>query len=510
MKRYSYSTFQLRFFCLRLALMGALVVCFGQACSAAGRPVSDQDIRFLNRITYGVDSVTLAQYRAMGRQRFLESQLVPATDTLPASAQQVIDKMTITVRNAEELLSDAEIENRRINALPDGDLKGKARQAQQYEQERVAFEAVKRHLLRAVYSPAQLKEQMSWFWLNHFSVFRYKANLRWSVADYEEHAIRPYALGNFRDLVMATLKHPAMLIYLDNAQSTAGKINENYARELLELQTMGLGSGPSPATSSYTQQDVQELARVMTGVGVNYGPTSSRVKPELQHLLVKEGAFEFNPARHDFGDKVFLGHKIIGSGLGEVDQVVDIIMQSPATARNISQKLAIEFVSDMPPASLVERMAQAFTRSRGDIPTVLRVMFLISSLRFAYDAQTVVGKTFANLRPANNMLNAMGEGLYGRLTPDGYGLRETDWSSSGQMSKRFEIAKQLGNSNAGLFDPDDGTPAQVTGFPQLSNRFFFDNIEPELSATTRSALGKASAQWEWNAYLLSSPEFMFR
>jgi hypothetical protein len=106
------------------------------------------------------------------------------------------------------------------------------------------------------------------------------------------------------------------------------------------------------------------------------------------------------------------------------------------------------------------------------------------------------------------MLNALGEGLYGRLTPDGYGLREADWSSSGQMSKRFEIAKWIGSSNAGLFDPDDGTPAQVTGFPQLGSRLFFDNIEAGLSPATRGALAKAAAQWEWNAYLLSSPEFM--
>lgn len=521
MKRFLYP----RLFAIHLPVFGALVLCFGQACLAADRPVAEQDIRWLNRVTYGLDSLTLAQYRAAGRQRFLDAQLTPVTDALPTTAQEVIDRMTISARRADQLLADAEAESRRLNALPDGEEKAKARQAQQDAQERVAFEAVKRHLLRAVYSPAQLKEQMSWFWLNHFSVFRYKANLRWSVADYEERAIRPHALGNFRDLVMATLKHPAMLVYLDNAQSAAGKINENYARELLELHTMGVGTGQSP----YTQQDVQELARVLTGVGVNYGPTPSRVKPELQNLLVKEGAFEFNPTRHDFGDKVFLGQKITGSGLAEVDQVVDIIMQNPATARNISRKLAIQFVADVPPVVLVDRMAQAFTRSKGDIPTVLRVMFnsgefsaslgskfkdpmhyLVSSLRLAYDTQTVAGKTFANLRPANNMLNALGEGLYGRLTPDGYGLREVDWSSSGQMSKRFEIAKQLGNSNAGLFDPDDGTPAQVTGFPQLSNRLFFDSIEPGLSAPTRSALGKAAAQWEWNAYLLSSPEFMFR
>jgi uncharacterized protein (DUF1800 family) len=135
--------------------------------------------------------------------------------------------------------------------------------------------------------------------------------------------------------------------------------------------------------------------------------------------------------------------------------------------------------------------------------------YVVSALRLAYDAQTQAGTTFANLKPANNMLNSLGEGLYGHLTPDGYGLREADWASAGQMSKRFEIAKWLGSGNAGLFDPDDGSVAQVTGFPQLSSQLYFDAIQPQLSQTTRVALSKAAAQWEWNAYLLASPEFMF-
>ena len=141
---------------------------------------------------------------------------------------------------------------------------------------RLAYEAVRRELLRAVYSPAQLQEQMVWFWLNHFSVFQYKANLRWLVGDYEEHAIRPHVFGHFKDLVMATLEHPAMLQYLDNNQNAAGHINENYARELMELHTLGVGCG-------YTQQDVQKLARVLTGVGVNAGD-APKLKPEWQRL----------------------------------------------------------------------------------------------------------------------------------------------------------------------------------------------------------------------------------
>lgn len=513
---------------VRFLLFGMLACSALSTVQAADKPLSEEDLRWINRVTYGADSSTMKQYRAAGRRHFLEEQLSPTTEALPPAAQRAIDVMVVTHQRAEKLLLDADIEGKRINAMPDipgNEDKAKARQAQQDVQERVAFEATKRHLLRAVYSPAQLKEQMTWFWLNHFSVFRYKSNLRWSVADYEERAIRPNALGNFRDLLAATLRHPAMLVYLDNAQSAVGKINENYARELLELHTMGVGGDQSP----YSQQDIQELARILTGVGVNVSAAPTKVKPELQQQVVKEGAFEFNPARHDYGDKVFMGHTITGKGLAEVDEALDVILQNPATAHFVSRKLAVAFVADQPPAALVDRMASAFTRSKGDLPSVLRVMFnskefttslggkfkdpmhyVVSALRLAYDGPTEEGKTFVNLKPANNMLASLGQSLNGRLTPDGYGQREIDWASSGQMSKRFEIAKWIGNSNAGLFDPDDGTPAQVTGFPQLSNRLFFENIESTLSPATRSALSKAAAQWEWNTYLLSSPEFMMR
>ena len=480
-----------------------------------------EDMRWLNRVTYGLDSVTLDRYRALGRKAYLEAQLRPTDEALPFQAQKAIDGMTISQKTAGQLLTEADTENHRINALPDGDDKAKSKQALQETQDRVALEAAKRHLLRAIYSPAQLREQMVWFWQNHFSVFRYKGNVRWTVADYEENAIRPNAMGNFKDLLRATLRHPAMLVYLDNAQSAVNKINENYARELLELHTMGVNGG-------YTQQDVQELARILTGVGVNYGSTPTKVKPEWQALVVRDGAFEFNPARHDFGDKVLLGHPITGQGFAEIDQALDLIVSQPATAHFVCQKLATAFVSDDPPPALVERMAQTFQRSRGDISSVLKIMFnakefnaslgtkfkdpmhyIVSALRLAYDAQTRVGKTFVNLKPASNMLNSLGEGLYSRLTPDGYGVREADWASAGQMSKRFEIAKWIGSSNAGLFDPDDGSPAQVTGFPQLSSRLYFDAIEPSLSSGARDALAKAATQWEWNAYLLSSPDFMY-
>jgi uncharacterized protein (DUF1800 family) len=354
---------------------------------------------------------------------------------------------------------------------------------------------------------------MDWFWLNHFSVYQSKANLRWLVGDYDERAIRPHAFGHFKDLVLATLEHPAMLQYLDNNQNAAGHINENYARELMELHTLGVGGG-------YTQNDVQQLARVLTGVGVNAGDPP-KLKPEWQRLYRRSGAFEFNPARHDFGTKVLLGHSIAAGGFGEVEEAVTLIVRQPACARFISLELARYFVADNPPPPLVERMAQTFMHTDGDIAAVLHTMFLarefnaslggkfkdpmrfvISAVRFAYD-----GRPITNTRPMLNWLNGLGEAPFGRQTPDGYPLTEAGWASSGQMSRRFEIARAIGAGSAGLFDAEAGTTATATGFPQLSSRLYFEAVEPFLAAHTREALNSANSQQEWNTFLLSSPDF---
>jgi uncharacterized protein (DUF1800 family) len=265
-------------------------------------------------------------------------------------------------------VSDLIARNKAANQIADLDQKHAAQQAYQQAMNDLARQGAAREILRDLYSPAQLREQMTWFWFNHFNVQQSKADIRMMVADYEDRAIRPHALGRFRDLLAATLHHPAMLRYLDNAENASGHINENYARELMELHTMGVGSG-------YTQSDVQELARCLTGVGIDAKPEDPKLKPELQPQLVRDGLFEFNPARHDYGDKTFLGHTIKGTGLAEVDEVLDILAREPATARHISQELAVFFVSDTPPPALIDRMAQVFLRSDGDIATVLSAMF---------------------------------------------------------------------------------------------------------------------------------------
>ena len=522
--------FRMRRRALHIAMIGLIIAIesAGLGPTAGTASFTANDLRWLNRITFGVDTATVARFRSLGRARFLDEQLNPPPHDPPDLAAAVA-MIPITQRSADQLLRATRAEQQRINALATEDEKQQARMALNQASNQAGYETAKRHLMRALYSPTQLREQMTWFWLNHFSVFAGKGNVRWTLPEYEEQAIRPHALGRFRDLVLATLKSPAMLEYLDNAQSAAGHVNENYARELMELHTLGVSGGPSG--SSYSQQDVQELARVLTGVGINATDTTPKLPPPRQSMYQRDGLFEFNPNRHDFDPKTVVHQHIDPSGFSEVEHAVDMLCRQPATARFVSRKLAVYFSSDDPSPALVDAMVKTFQRTDGDIADVLRTMFLakefvavpahsgesagkfkdpmqfvLSSLRLAYD-----GKVISNYRPITNWLNQLGEPLYGRVTPDGYPLTEAAWTSSGQLVRRFEIARAIGSGNAGLFnDETTNQPGPRTGFPMLNNRLFYDAIEPVLGAKTRDALAHASSQQEWNTVLLASPDWMQR
>jgi uncharacterized protein (DUF1800 family) len=269
---------------------------------------------------------------------------------------------------------------------------------------------------------------------------------------------------------------------------------------------------------------------VLTGAGVNVTETPARLPANQQPLYLRHGLFEFNPARHDFGPKTLLGKPIAGKGFSEIEEAVLLLCRQPATARFISTKLATYFVDDDPPPALVARLTRTFEHTDGSIAAVLRELFLdrdfiaglnapavkfeklkdpmqfvVSSMRLAYD-----GKTITNYHPAVGWLQQLGEPLYGRVTPDGYPLTEAAWTSSGQMVRRFEIARAIGGGNAGLFNTEDNKPGPATGFPMLSSRLFYDAIEPALGTRTRDALGRTSAQQEWNTMLLASPDWMQR
>ncbi len=508
------------------ALLGLLAGCATPAIDVgtsvslqASQPSLAQidSVSWLNRVSWGVNVATAQQVDRLGLERYLGQQLHPAPTLLPAAVQAQIASMKISQRSLESLTQELEQGRKEVDAITNDEEKKIARQTYQQELNRLAREAATRSLLRALYSPNQLQEQITWFWMNHFNVYQGKHNLRALVGDYEDRAIRPHALGKFRDLLTATVHHPAMLRYLDNEQNAVNRINENYARELMELHTLGVNGG-------YSQRDVQELARILTGVGVNLGSTPPKVRRELQAQYVRQGLFEFNPNRHDYGDKQLLGQTVRGRGLAELDEAVDRLSRHPATARFICNKLAVYFVSDVPPTPLVERMTQTFLRTDGDIAETLRTLltsteftqslghkfkdplhYVVSAVRLAYDDKPIL-----NVGPMLNWLNRMGEPLYGRQTPDGYSLDEAAWASPGQMTTRFEIAKAIGSGHAGLFKTDEAQPQERPAFPQLANPLYFQSLQKTLSPATRQALDQAGSQQEWNTFLLSSPEMMHR
>ena len=476
-----------------------------------------QGVAMLERISWGVNGPSVRQLQADGWQRYLQEQLHPGKASLPPAVQAQIDAMTISQVPLDQLVMSMEQRRKDAAAVMDDAAKQQAQKDYQQELNRLAREAATRSLLLDVYSTNQLQQQLSWFWLNHFSVHQGKHNLRAMVGDYEAKAIAPHALGKFRDLLGATVHHPAMLRYLDNEANAAKRINENYARELMELHTLGVNGG-------YSQADVQELARILTGVGVNLGAEAPKVRPALQSQYLRQGLFEFNPNRHDYGDKQFLGKTVKGRGLAELDEALDRLSRSPATARFISGKLAQYFVGDNPPAPLVARMAATFEQSDGMIADVLQTLFaspefkqslgkkfkdpmhyVVSAVRLSYDDKPIL-----NAGPMLNWLSRMGQPLYGRQTPDGYPLADSAWASPGQMTTRFDIARTIGSGSAGLFKTDGPQPQEKVAFPQLASALYFQSLQATLSPATRQALEQAASPQEWNTFLLASPEMMHR
>ena len=459
--------------------------------------LSPADLALLDRITYGATQQDIAAMERMGREAYLREQLrYHGDENLPAAAKAAIAELRISREGMPDFVD--QMREMRMSTRNDEAKRKEARQTLRKDFNELDVEAFQRRSLRALHSPDQLQEMLTWFWFNHFNVFQRKGPVRFMVADYEEQAIRPHVLGNFRDLVRATLRHPAMLFYLDNAKNTRDKLNENYARELMELHTMGVGSG-------YTQADVQALARILTGATIDY---SGKSGPAL---------FVFAPQLHDNGPKDFLGRRIEGSNtFAEIDQALDILTKHPATARFISTKLAVYFYGDEPPESLVERMARRFSATDGDIAATLYAMldspefadatklppkfkdpvqYVYSSLRAAYPGSMPI--TFV---PLNRALNEMGEPVYGHQTPDGYGMRQKDWASAAQLEKRFEFAGALAKGGSRLFR--DGERIDVTGMKAYAARRYSANTQKTLQQTRNEA--------EWVSLFLSAPEFMYR
>ncbi len=544
-----------------------LALAASAASPALGGDSRDDDLApsnlaYVNRLTWG-ETAQGDTLSGKSREAWLNAQLHPGNDDgLPPQvaaaiagmeiSQQPLEQIAVQTREMQMAIRDARRSAKAGDQAQDGNQdKGQFRDIiKPYRQKLVslAVQAQTRSLLRDLYSKNQLKEQLTWFWLNHFNVYARKGQIAALVGDYEENAIRPHVLGKFRDLLTATAFHPAMIHYLDNQQNAVDKINENYAREIMELHTMGVGSG-------YTQKDVQELARILTGVGVNFSGKprafTALARADYRTDVGHGGLFEFIPRRHDYGDKVFLGHTIKGAGLEEVNQAIDILSREPATARHVSRQLAQYFCCDAPSDRLVEAMAATWKRTDGDMAAVLKTLFdssefseslgkkfkdpmhyAISAIRATYGDQLI-----KNPLPLINWLNRMGELPYGHETPDGYSLTADSWSGPGEMATRFEVAQQIGSGARNLFlpitpemltrlranlqanpasadnnlqailqvDPQDRTPA-----PMLQQTAYYTQLTPTLSAATSNAIAQGASQADRNALFLSSPEFMRR
>lgn len=479
-----------------------------------------RDAALVNRVTWGATPTELERARRMGIDHYLREQLRPAReDKLPAEVQQRIDALSISQQSDEDARTMQLSLRQQFKTLPQDEKLAANRKARQLSVGRAA-EVNERAVLRAIYTSHQLQDQMVWFWMNHFNVNSQKGDVGIFLSQYEDRAIRPHALGKFRDLLAATMRSPSMLIYLDNTQNRSGKINENYARELMELHTLGVGGG-------YSQSDVQELARILTGLGISSSLEPPKIKRELRAQIVQQGYFLFNPARHDYGNKVFLGHTIAGAGMQEVEQAADLLARQPATAKFISRKLAGYFTGDTPPASLVDKMSRTFLEKDGDISATLETLFaspefeaslktgifkdpvhyLYSSMRLTYDSLPPI----LNAKLASNLLSRLGQPLNQHQTPDGYPLSKADWSGSGQMTVRFEVASTIASSPKSFYQnrPKED-PANLPRPPNLLKANDGNGLFSTISSRTREAIEQAKSVVIANTYLLASPDFMNR
>jgi len=389
-------------------------------------------------------------------------------------------------------------------------------------QQVVSDELAQGKLLRAVYSERQLEEVMTDFWFNHFNVFNGKGADRYLLTSYERDVIRPQAMGKFENLLVATAKSPAMLFYLDNwlsvgpesdfakgvqkrpplywehrhrpryprpqpprqqAKGKRGGLNENYGRELMELHTLGVNGG-------YTQKDVTEVARVFTGWTLR--------EPK------KGGNFSFEERMHDPGDKFVMGHRIKPSGEKEGIEVLHILAHHPSTAKFVSTKLAMRFVSDNPTPALVDRMTQTFLRKNGDIREVLKTMFqspefwapeayrakVKTPLEFVVSSVRATGADVADAMPLVRQLQNMGMPLYGMQPPTGYSMKAESWVNSSALLGRmnFSLALTADKFKGIQVDSNQLLPANTADPQQALNLMAGSLLAGEISQQTHDTI----------------------
>ena len=457
-------------------------------------PADQQIIQALNRLTFGPRPGDVQRVRAIGLDKWIDQQIHPERisddplntfvsrySALNADQDDLLKQYVDQQRQRRELKRDRADTTKAMTA--DEMAAMQQLRQQQNSRRQVVTQLQSSRVARAVASERQLQEVMTDFWENHFNIYAAKgAPEAYYLVDFDQNVIRPRALGKFRDLLEAVAKSPAMLFYLDNARSMADStqptlagggrrqaggvrrgiggiigptrvpvqrppqqqqrkrpgLNENYGRELLELHTLGVDGG-------YTQQDVINVARAFTGW---------TIKPPVQG-----GGFIFRPQVHDAGPKVVLGHKLAaGRGMEDAEDVLDILARNPATARYISFKLARRFVSDSPSKALVDRAAQVFLRTDGDIREVVRTIVTSPEFFSQRSFRSKVKSPFEVVVSAARALNAppdstprsaqiiayLGQPIYGHQAPNGWPETGDAWMNTGAILNRINFGMAAG------------------------------------------------------------------
>jgi uncharacterized protein (DUF1800 family) len=455
----------------------------------------------LSRLSFGATSSVLEQVNQTGIEAYIQSQLNPQSIRESSVLENYLAQLSSINRqptklHASELAFREKLENSKLSTKQQEAIQQDIRKLNV----RTINEAADARLARGVYANRQLQEVMVDFWMNHFNVHVQKSGVKYWLHDYENQ-IRTHSLGNFDDLLMATAKHPAMLMYLDNKNNTApesswGKksnqgLNENYARELMELHTLGVDGG-------YSQDDVISLARIFTGWSI-----------DRRGKKGDKTGFYFYNERHDQQEKIFLGHKITANGIEEGEQALKILAHHPATAHHISYELGQYFVADQPPESLVNQLGKVFLESRGNIQLVMNTLihsqefndpqyygqkfktpyqYLISLVRLG----EIQEPSFKRLR---GMLFQLSMPLYRCVTPDGYANTQATWLNPQAMLQRTGLATAIANGTL-----NKNSPVEVGKLKQNLGK---------LSPLTKQVIDESNLKLK-TALMMGSPEAMYR
>ena len=436
-----------------LVLVGALVAATEKKSFDKKLSPDEKILHALSRLTFGARPGDVEAIKSIGLDKWIDAQLHPeriAENPELAGRLAALTTLRLTSREAAEQF---QVPLAEAAQAARGKAKQQAKQkGQQNGPQLLVRDLTEAKLYRAIYSERQLEEQLVDFWFNHFNVNIAKGADRFLTPSYERDAIRPHVLGKFRDLLGATAAHPAMLFYLDNWQNSSPDaqrpfakakakqvrgINENYARELMELHTLGVDNG-------YTQDDIVAVARAFTGWTI--------LQPRMG------GDFTYNDRVHDKGEKIVLGVKIpAGGGQSDGEKVLDILAKRPETAHFISLKLAQRFVADDPPTALVDRMAKKFRDTDGDIRALVAAMIdspeffseaarnskVKSPLEFVVSAVRATGEPLRSALPLAQKLVELGQPLYRKVEPTGYSTMAEEWVNSSGLLARMNFAVEL-------------------------------------------------------------------